>query len=59
MSKIHSAEIKDFKNVASANFVAAENHVVLSGKNGTGKTSVFEALLTALCGKLHNKQPGD
>lgn len=49
--KINSVEISNFKNVASASFVASENHIILQGKNGSGKTAIFDAMLTALCGK--------
>jgi recombinational DNA repair ATPase RecF len=50
--KIHSATIQDFKNVAQAAFKAEGNHVILSGTNGSGKSAILEALLTALCGKI-------
>jgi len=49
--KINSVEILNFKNIASASFMPEENHIILSGTNGSGKTSIFEAMLTALCGK--------
>jgi DNA repair exonuclease SbcCD ATPase subunit len=49
--KIKEATVQNFKGVSIAEFKADGNHVILSGKNGCGKTSVFEALLTALCGK--------
>jgi DNA repair exonuclease SbcCD ATPase subunit len=49
--KIKSAEIKNFKNLSHASFEANENHIILSGTNGSGKTAICEALATALVGK--------
>lgn len=50
-NKIHSAEIVNFQSIAKAEFVAEGNHIIISGKNGTGKSAICSALTAALCGK--------
>jgi DNA repair exonuclease SbcCD ATPase subunit len=49
--KIGSVEIDNFKAIKHIEIEAAGNNIVLRGKNGIGKTSVFEAITTALQGK--------
>lgn len=48
---IHSATIEAFKNIAKCEFEARGNHIILRGMNGSGKTTILEALTMAFFGK--------
>jgi len=48
---IQSAVIEQFKNLTHVEFVADGNHIILRGVNGSGKSSILDALMVAFFGK--------
>lgn len=48
---IHGMEIENFKGIKYVDFKSDGKHIVLSGINGTGKSSVVELITTAFLGK--------
>jgi len=51
MMKISKIEVKNFKGVSHASFVPDKINI-LSGPNGSGKTSIIEAIRSGITGKL-------
>jgi len=49
--KIISLKSENFKKLKAVEIIPHENTVIISGKNGQGKTSVLDSIFVALCGK--------
>ena len=49
--KIVKLTANNFKKLKAVEIVPEGNTVVISGKNGAGKSSVLDAIMAALCGK--------
>jgi len=47
---LHKLTLKNFKQYTSETIEFKENLVGITGRNGAGKSSVFEAILLALTG---------
>jgi len=51
--KIIQLSAENFKRLVAVEIKPDGNIVVVSGKNGAGKSSVLDAIMAALCGKKH------
>lgn len=49
--KIIKLQSENFKKIKAIEIIPTDNTVIISGKNGQGKTSVLDSIFVALCGK--------
>ena len=56
--KIVNLKAENFKKIKAVDITPEDNTVIISGKNGQGKTSLLDSIFTALTGKSRDlKKP--